>query len=139
MSTTIFRSLVASSILLIIAAGIVDWIFPSLVPESLILALEKESELSFLENYPLISLTIFLPWLMAVLASTIGLCFFKHWARALALYSTLIGFALYPFLGPSVCSALASALTEASSLVLGAVLAVAYYSPLSDRFVPNQR
>lgn len=139
MTPMTFRSLVASSVLLMIAAGFVDWLFPSFVPQSLTLALEKESGLSLLEKYPFIALAIFLPWLIAVLASTIGLFFFKHWARAWALYSTLIGFALYPFLGPSVCSALASALTEASSLAWGAALAVAYYSPLCDRFIPNQR
>lgn len=139
MNPTAFRYLLASSILLSIAAGVIDWLFPTLVPQSLTLALEKESELSLLGKYPFISLAIFLPWLIVVLASTIGLFFFKPWARTLALYSTLIGFALYLFLGPSVCSALASALTEASYLAFGAVLAVAYYSPLSTHFVSKPR
>ncbi|MDO8995339.1 MAG: hypothetical protein Q7U77_01810 [Sediminibacterium sp.] len=134
MSPTIFRGLIGCSVLLIIAAGVVDWLIPSLISQTLTSALENEPVPSLLENYPFISLAVLLPWLIAVLASTVGLLFFKRWARSMALYSTLIGLTLYSFFGPTLSSALASALTDASSLAWGAVLALAYYSPLSDRF-----
>ena len=134
MSPTIFRCLIVCSVLLIVAAGVVDWLFPSLISQSLTSALENEPVPSFLENYPFISLAVLLPWLAAVLASTVGLLFFQRWARSIALYSTLLGLVFYSFFGPELSSALASALTDASSMAWGAVLALAYYSPLSDRF-----
>ena len=139
MSPTFFRCLVVCSLLLILAAAVVDWVFPSLISESLTTAIENEPVPSFLENHPFISLAFLLPWLVAFLASTIGLLFFRRWARAVAFYSTLAGFGLYPFFGPELSSALASALTDASSMLWGAILALAYYSPLNERFTNKER
>ncbi|WP_310446982.1 hypothetical protein [Thiobacillus sp.] len=139
MSPFAFRSLVVCSVLLIVAEGIVDWSCPSLIPQSVTAALEKESATSFLEIHPYVSLAVLLPWLIAVLVSTVGLLFFKRWARSMALYSTVLGLAVYFFFGSSLSSAIGSALTDASSMVWGAVLALAYYSPLSERFATQDR
>lgn len=139
MSPTAFRSLIISSVLFTVAAGIVDALCPSLIPQSIASALEKEVETTFFETHPFISLAVLLPWLMAALASIIGLLLFKRWARPTALYSTLLGFVLYPLFGPDLSSAIASALTDASCLTWGAVLALAYYSSLSEHFVAKDR
>ena len=83
------------------------------------------------------------PWVFggiaAVLLATwltglVGLFFFKDWARRLSLYSTLAGFLVSPFFGASLSSGMESALFEASSVTWGAVLALSYFSPVSDRF-----
>ena len=68
------------------------------------------------------------------LAGLVGLLLFKRWGRTLSLYSTLAEFLVYPFQGPSVSSALESTFLEASILVWGAVLALAYFSTVSTRF-----
>ncbi|HQU98415.1 MAG TPA: hypothetical protein PLV19_04500 [Nitrosomonas sp.] len=134
MSPTYFRGLVLTSLVLTIAAATIDWLFPSLISQALTDAMQNEPPTEFIENQPFLALAVFLPWLLAAVASTIGLLFFKRWARVVALYSTLIGFAFYPFFGATVSSAFASALSEASFLVWGAVLALAYFSPISERF-----
>ena len=134
MSSTFFRCLVLGSVFLAIASTVVDCIFPTLISQTLSMAFENEPVPRFLEDHPFISLTILLPWLVAVLLSTIGLLFFKRWARAIALYSTVCGFALYPFFGPTLSSAWASMLNEVSFMLWGAALALSYYSPLNARF-----
>jgi hypothetical protein len=68
----------------------------------------------------------------------IGLFFFKKWARAGALYSTVMSLCLYPFFGVSVMSGWAVALDEASMVLWGAVLAIAYFSPLQSQFISSR-
>ncbi len=142
MSPTFFRCLVLCSVLLLFASAVVDWLFPSLVSQSITTAIENESVPNFLENHPFLGLTLLLPWLIVVLASTIGLLFFKRWARVLALYSTFFSFGFYPLFGlsvSSVSSVLATAFSDASLMLWGAVLALAYYAPVSERFVTKER
>src|SRR5512145_762423 len=124
MSPTLFRSLIVSSVLLAIAAGLLDQYFPPMISQPLAAALEREPASGLLETHPILSFAIFLPWLAAFLASTIGLLFFKCWARSTAFYSTLIGLAIYFFFGPELSSAFASALNDVSSMTWGAVLAL---------------
>ena len=135
MSPTYFRGIVITSLVLTAAASVIDWLFPSLISQALTDALHNEPPYEFIETQPFLALAVFLPWILAAVASTIGLLFFKRWARVVALYSTLIGLAFYPFFGATVSSALASALSEASFLLWGAVLALAYFSPISERFM----
>ena len=71
---------------------------------------------------------------VAALAGVVGIFLFKRWGRALSLYSTALGFLLVPFIGPGVYSGLTSALDEVSFTLWGAVLAMAYFSPLAERF-----
>lgn len=135
MSPNAFRGLIVCSVLFAVAAGVVDALCPSLIPQSVVAALEKETATSIFETNPFAFLAFSLPWLIAVLASTIGLLFFKPWARPMALYSTLFGFISYSFLSPELSSPVASALTEASAMTWGAILALAYYSPLRENFI----
>lgn len=59
-----------------------------------------------------LSLVVVSLFLVAWLASQIGLVLFKRWGRALSLYFTLAEFALRAFQGPTLSSAL-----EARSLI----------------------
>lgn len=135
MSPTLFRGFVLASILLMIAAGEVDVLFPSLVPKPFADALEGQPLPDFLENHRYLSAAILIPWVIAAWAGTVGLLFFKRWARTLSVYTTFIGFALYPFLGSTVSSGLGFAMSEVSSVFWGAVLALSYNSPIGERFV----
>ena len=133
MSPTIFRILIVCSVVLGTGAAFLDTLFPELLPQSIAQAVENEPLPALFDNLWL-TVTIFLPVLIIVIISTIGLFFLKAWARALAFYSTILSFAMYPFFGPILSSAWSSALTEASSLLWGAILAIAYYSSLRERF-----
>jgi hypothetical protein len=121
-------------VLLEIGSATVDLLIPDLLSNSLSQALENEPLPSVLNNLWL-SFLLFVPWLVITLVSTVGLLFFKGWARTLSLYSTVFSLGLYPFLGPALTSGWSSALSEASFMIWGAVLALAYYSPLADRFM----
>jgi len=133
MSARYFRWFIILSVLLAGGAAALDALFPSLIPQSLSIALENEPVPRIIENLTL-SLVLFLPLAAASITGVVGLFLFKRWGRTLSLYSTVLGFGLYPFLGPTVSSGWSSTLSEASVLLWGAVLAVAYVSPLRDRF-----
>ena len=137
MSPTIFRSLIIFSVLLGIASAAVDAIVPNLIPSSLTQAYENVPTPAIFEN-PL-WLAFFVALLFMSLVSTLGLLFFKRWARMLSLYSTVLVYAIYPFSGITLASGWANALTELSATIWGAVLAIAYFSSLSERFAKAQK
>lgn len=77
--------------------------------------------------------------LIAMLASYVGMFFFKAWARMLALVTTIISIALLPFSGPALSSAAEQTLFETSNILWGVILALAYWSPVvSDRFASRR-
>lgn len=133
MSPTTFRGFVLFSVLLEIGAATVDLLIPGLTSNSLSQALENEPLPGVFNNLWL-SFLLFVPWVVITLVGIVGLLFFKGWARSLSFYSTVLGLGLYPFLGPTLTSGWSSALSEASFMTWGAVLALAYYSPLAKRF-----
>ncbi|MGZ8252138.1 MAG: hypothetical protein ACXW1P_06865 [Methylophilaceae bacterium] len=132
MTPTNFRCLIVLSALLPVASGLVDALLPSLLPLSLSEAYESLPYPAMFKNT--LWFVLFGPWLALVLVSTVGLFFFKRWARLLSFYTTVIGFVFYPFFGPILASGWSSALSDASFITWGAVLAIAYYSPLGERF-----
>lgn len=81
-----------------------------------------------------LSLVVVGLFLLAWLASQIGLLLFKRWGRTLSLYLTLAEFALALFQGPVLSSALESTLLDTTMLLWGAILALAYFSTASNRF-----
>jgi hypothetical protein len=134
-----FRLLVVLSVILGFSSAGVDLFFTDLIPPDISAALEKTSTLGLLESHPFISLAVLLPWLVAAFAGVIGLFLFKRWGRALSLYSTALGFFLFPFFGPVVSSGVSYALDEAAITLWGAALAVAFFSPISERFRVENR
>jgi hypothetical protein len=74
-----------------------------------------------------------------VIAGYMGLFMLKRWGRALSLGITVLGFPLYLLAGPTLLSPLESMLTDASTLVWGACLALAYYSPVAARIEGGSR
>jgi hypothetical protein len=75
--------------------------------------------------------------LIAGLASSAGLLFFKSWARTLNLAATGLGLAVYPLVDHFVSAGLKVCSDQLSTLLSGAVLAAAYWSPVSARFRPS--
>lgn len=133
MTPNTFRALIVLYILLSIAAALTDILVPGLIPVSIAQAVENEP-LPTLFGNPWIEGAVFIPIAIIIILSTIGLFFFKRWARSLAFYSTVFLFALNPLFGVTVTSGWASALYEASLIIWGAILALAYYSPVLERF-----
>ena len=68
-----------------------------------------------------------------VIAGYVGLFLLKRWGRALSLGITVLGLPLYLLTGPTLLSPLEAMLTDASTLVWGACLALAYYSSVAGR------
>lgn len=71
--------------------------------------------------------------LAAMIAGYVGLFLLTRWGRALSLALTVLAFPLYLLTGPTLLSPLESMLADASTLVWGACLALAYFSPVSAR------
>lgn len=133
MNTKIFRAMLSAAIACIGLGATVDLAFPSLVPVELARASDAlPVPAAFSSLLPGVATAA---WALLVFASLVGLFFFKAWSRPTLLVCTAAGFALYPMLGVSVASWASQALTDASSLLLGAVLALSYSEPISSRFV----
>lgn len=132
MSALSFRLLVLACLLGLTAAGVVDVVFPHLVPAAAAQAIEAEAAFKVLEHWAFVS--VLAVWAVACFAGAIGLLFFRRWARSLSLWTTGVGFVLYPLFGATVSSGWANALTESSATLWGAVLALSYFGPLCARF-----
>lgn len=81
-----------------------------------------------------LSLCLFGLLFAVTIAEWIGLFLFKRWARSLACWTTVIFCLLLLFDGPVLMSSLENTCYEISNILLGAVLALAYCSPISARF-----
>lgn len=134
---TVFRWLLASNLVLVLMASFVDVAFPSLIPGVLSDAQTKLAEADTVSEN--------LTWWVAlgvaglillglVVASYVGLYRFRLWGRRLAVLTTLMAIPFHFPAGPVVQSALSALLLEASMISWGAILAMAYFSPLKTRF-----
>lgn len=130
MNASTFRVLILLSCTLTSAGSLIDSFVPALL-EPPLREIESESSDLLHEAWFGFALCVFAA---AVIASTVGLFFFKNWARHLALASTVIGLGLYATCGSTVLSSLAAGLNEAGTMLWGAVIAIAYTSGLSARF-----
>lgn len=132
MTETRFRQILALYGVLMVA-GIVASFMPGGYSQALADAYENEPAPMLLETLWL-SIAVVVPLFIGVLAGYIGMFFFKAWARTLSLITTAAGTALILFLGPALSTAAEGVFFEASSLLWGGALALAYFSPVSARF-----
>lgn len=116
----------------LVLLSIVAGMFPS-HSAALTAAVENESP-EWLDQYMSVVLILCFLFLGAWTVSIGGLYRFKPWARSFSAWSTLVGFAVYPFLGPSLTSGIEGSLAQASSVLWGVLLCAAYFSPISTRF-----
>lgn len=127
-----FRLLLSLYTLLCLGQLVAAWFSSALMSPAIQAAADDEA--SWLSTNLPLAFIVFVPLAVATLAGLAGMFLFKPWARRFSLYATLAGLCVMPFLGTSVMSWLDSILWECASLVWGAILALAYYSPLSSRF-----
>lgn len=132
MNATRFRQL-----LIVCAALIVSAVAAGLLPggysQALGDAYANEPAPVWLENEGL-AIVVLLALLAATVAGFVGLFMLKRWGRSLSLWLTVIGLPLYLLMGPTLSSPLEAMLTDASTLVWGACLALAYFSLVATRF-----
>jgi len=136
MSTKQFRMLLVFYFVSLIAFFTVDFI-PGVYPALLD---ELKAHLPDPEFFgmPWLLFGVGVPLVFASLLGLVGLFLLKPWGRFISLYSTLISFFLYPVLGATVSSGSQAALAEISAILWGAVLACAYFSPVSAQFSKNR-
>ncbi len=132
MSQKYFRALILLYVAFIVA-GTSAAFLPSGYSQELSDALDNEPAPPILDNLWLM-VGLVVPFALAAFAGMYALYMFKRWGRPLSLYSTLAGLILFAFFGPSVYSGIEGALFEASTLLWGAILALSYYSAVSESF-----
>jgi hypothetical protein len=127
-----FRILLVAHLAVLLAAVTISAAFPQLLPPWATEAHRIAEESSLLERswagY------VIVPFVLAALAGYVGLFLWQSWGRTLSVASTLVGFGLYPLLGPTVASWAESSLMDMGNILWGAVLALAYFGPVSARF-----
>ena len=137
MTTQQFKGLLISSVILGVGAGTIDLMLPQLLPEPFASAQSLQNAAVSESSLALVQFAFAIAILICLVASSVGLYLFRSWGRPLAVGTTLAGVALLPFAGAVADSGLASAMAELSSMLWGAVLAVAYFSSLSKNFKPR--
>lgn len=133
----LFRYFLAANLALVVAGSFVDAVFPALVPDVLSDAHSKlgDAEMASYELHHWLLLGVASALLIGlVIASYVGLFLFKRWGRRVAVLSTLLAIPFYVPFGPQLQSGWATLLLETSMMLWGAILAMAYFSPLKTRF-----
>lgn len=121
-----FRSLVILSAVLALAGPLLDSIFMPSLPLGHTQLLFPRTSLLFT------SLNLF-NFLLGI-ATTIGFCMFWRWSRPASLISIVLGIALYTMSAYFLDSGIKAAVDSVSTILNGATLAIAYFSPIADRF-----
>jgi hypothetical protein len=133
MTKTRFRAIYTLSMCLAIASLATSCAGESSLPPQLqeYLANLASTEPSAVE-WALLAMVV--PFLVACIVSFVGMLRFKSWSRPLTVATTAIGTLLLPFFGPTVEPSVSTSLNYASSMLYGAVVALAYYSPAAVWF-----
>lgn len=133
-----FRVILVSSV----AAGIVGIIAMMLSEATLPFELQRyvsRQSSEPLSGGHLVAIVIWVPAMVITLIAAIGMFFFWRPGRVLALIGTLLALAALPFSEPFVATGLATLFNEGSSILWGMVLALVYWSSLSQRFESRGR
>lgn len=128
-----FRLLILVYLVGQISVACIDFVFPHLIPLAVTQAIRANDP--YYSSYGSLLVVLAVLWVTVHFASVIGLLFFLNWSRTLALSSTLVGFALLPFLGTQAYSGWGGALVEASATLWGVILTLSYFGPASKRFI----
>ena len=133
----LFRGLILISLGCLIANLGITFLVPSLIPEPLRLADENYMQ-SAAESgsalYDLLQLLIIAGLLVASISAFIGMFLFKPWARPLNVILAFSSFIIWPLLGYNLASGWSQAISDFALIILGGVIAMSYFSPISNHF-----
>lgn len=127
----LFRFLLVLSVLTAIVGAVISCV--GAVPQELQAYLDEQSEAASTSK-TIVVLVIALLVLILALVATVGLFVFWRPARPLTLVTWVVGFLITPLLGPTIDSGWATAFYELSAGMSGAVIALAYCSPIKELF-----
>ena len=95
----------------------------------------KHRESIFSSDFGFIAIGIFLVFCVVLLISTyVGLFMFKSWSPRLSIYTTILAIPLAIVSGPTAMSGLSSLLSELSCYLWGSIIALTFFSPISNEF-----
>lgn len=138
MTPQTYRALLLASVAFGIFSALFDTVFPSALPAAFVQAQEAHDS-SLTTASILLGGIGGLVLLVIGVTSTVGLYQFRPWAPRLAVVTTALALPLISLLGATASSGYAMALNEISSTLWGAVVALAYFSPLRNCFVRTGR
>ena len=127
----IFRALIWSSLILAIIGALIDIVIPGLLPRTVALAGQGIESGSTDE---IVLLAALVPLVIAAIVGIVAIFKLKPWARTFNMVVTVVGVLIMPLVGPTIQSGVATAFIEACQLSWGAVLAMAYFSEVSQYF-----
>ncbi len=123
MDTTKIIKLFVILELILLVAGFIIWPpTQSHLPPLLQEYLDQE-----METINIVDL-ITIPVLLIYIISAVGLLLTKIWAKNLYVLSTILVYALIPFMGPAVEHAFFATINHLGSLITGAILALLYFT-----------
>jgi len=141
--TTLFRaSLIASFLIGILSVASMFLTVPLLPPElqsyleneDAILSLTENLSPAVLKSMLVAAIGIVLAILIGTVTITVGLYFWRRWARSLYLITTILFLLSSIFLGPVVLSGPTEFLYGIGYMLTGFILALAYFSPVAEKF-----
>lgn len=135
-SPLFFRTMVVASWLLTLLGGALDWLWPQGLPQAWRALWDAQLDAAAVDmtTTDVLLGLLLLFYMVAGMAGMVALCLFKPWGRSLSLWLTLLGFLIYACMGPYIASGPVQALLDAGSSLWAAALALAYGSPLAQRF-----
>lgn len=128
----LFRILVVGEIVLAVLSSVAASMTEGLLPEPLRGYASGETEMITTQSLLLMFLGV--PLIVGLLVASVGLFFFWRPARMLYLICVVFGIALVPLAGPYVDAGYGELLEDVASMISGAILALAWFSPLAQVF-----
>ena len=132
-SPRLFRGMILASIAISTMGVLVQLAFPGLIPEAI-----HTADQQALDNIPPQRLFLGLGWIViyfiAGVVGIIGLYLFKSWARPLNVFLVLGLVTVWPIFGYNLSSGWSQAFFDIAAITWGAVLGMAYFSVVRERF-----
>lgn len=135
MTTKQFRLLLVANLFFSIVASLINFAFPSALPEPFLHAQSVYDAQQSTSSVSYILIIIFVLLILVSLITTyVGLFRFSSWAPRMTVFTTLLGTLSLPVMGVSVSSGWEAMLTDLSTTFWGVILALVYFSPIKDKF-----
>jgi hypothetical protein len=131
-ASSFFRLSIVLSVALAVVGAFID-AMPGLIPEELWHAYETVVPQD-IRTKDIVLIVIGLPLLLATVVSIVGLFRFRPWSPRAALSVSIASVLIYPLIDIQIVSPWSQLLTEASAVLWGVVLAMAFLPPLAQRF-----
>jgi hypothetical protein len=128
-----YRLLLIAFVVVGIAGGALDLLFPALLPEEFQIA-QKHLDDGLSTGRTFIFTIVGVCTVAFGIASTYGLYRFRPWAPRLALVTTVLSLLVWPIGGAFAQSGAAVGLNFLASYLWGAAVALAYIPPLNSMF-----